>query len=174
MRRLILLRHAKSDWPPAVADLERPLAARGRAEAPALGDFMIREGLRPDLALVSPARRTRETWTLVAAAFPELPPHRTDPRLYMATAEGLLDFVRAADEGATTLLILGHNPGLEEFARLLVGGGNKEAMKRLAGSFPTSALAVIEFAADHWSELLPQEGTLVQFVTPRSLGARQG
>jgi len=172
MRRLILLRHAKSDWPPAVADLERPLAARGRAEAPAIGDFMIREGLRPDLALVSPARRARETWTLVAAAFPELPPHQTDPRLYMATADALLDVVRAARADAT-LLILGHNPGLEEFARTLVGRGNAEARKRLAGSFPTAALAVIEFAADDWAELLPQEGTLVHFVTPRSLGARQ-
>jgi phosphohistidine phosphatase len=172
MRRLMLLRHAKSDWPPAVTDPERPLAARGRAEAPAVGSFMVRERLRPDLALVSPARRARETWTLVAAALPELPPHRTDPRLYMATADTLLDVVRAAEEDAATLLILGHNPGLEEFARMLTGRGGAEAMQRLAGSFPTAALAVIDFAADHWAELLPQEGTLVHFVTPRSLGAR--
>jgi phosphohistidine phosphatase len=129
--------------------------------------------LRPDLALVSPARRTRETWTLVAAAFPDLPPHQTDARLYMATAEGLLDFVRAADANATTLLILGHNPGLEEFARMLVRDGDKEAIKRLAGSFPTAALAVIDFVADDWTELQPQEGALVHFVTPRSLGVRQ-
>jgi phosphohistidine phosphatase len=173
MRRLMLLRHAKSDWPAAVADLERPLAARGRAEAPAVGGFMVREGLRPDLALVSPARRARETWTLVAPAFPELPPSETDPRLYMATSEALLDFVRAADADVATLLIVGHNPGLEEFARALVNHGDAEACKRLAAAFPTAALAVIDFAVDDWAELLPQQGTLIHFVTPRSLGARQ-
>jgi phosphohistidine phosphatase len=173
MRRLMLLRHAKSDWPPAVADQERPLAARGRAEAPALGGFMRRERLRPDLALVSPAKRTRETWTLVAAAFHKPPPHKTDPRLYMATAEGLLDLARAVDDRAETLLMLGHNPGLEEFAHMLIGRGSKDMRKRLAEKFPTAALAVIEFAADDWAGLLPREGKLVHFVTPRSLGARQ-
>ena len=172
MRRLMLLRHAKSDWPATVADLDRPLAARGRTEATAVGGFMVRAGLRPDLALVSPARRARETWTLLAAAFAELPPQQADPRLYMATAEGLLDFVRTVHDVAT-LLIVGHNPGLGEFARMSVGQGDPSARKRLAAAFPTAALAVIDFAADDWTELLPQEGTLIHFVAPRSLGARQ-
>src|SRR3990172_12453315 len=90
MRRLMLLRHAKSDWPVGVADLERPLAPRGRAEAPVIGSFMAREALRPHLALVSPAKRTRETWALVSAALAEPPPHKIDAALYMATAEALI------------------------------------------------------------------------------------
>jgi phosphohistidine phosphatase len=169
----MLLRHAKSDWPTGVADEKRPLAARGRAEAPLIGAFMARERLRPDLALISPAQRTRETWPLVAAAFAKPPPQRIEPRLYMAGADGLLDFVRAADADAATLLLLGHNPGLEELAHLLIGGGEREAKKRLAAKFPTAALAVIEFAADDWTELQPHEGTLSHFVTPRSLGVRR-
>jgi phosphohistidine phosphatase len=134
---------------------------------------MARERLRPDLALVSPALRARETWPLVAAAFPKPPPHRTEPRLYMATDEGLLDFVRAADERAATLLLLGHNPGLEEFADLLIGRGHRDARKRLGAKFPTAALAVIDFTIDDWTELQPHEGTLVHFITPRSLGAQR-
>ncbi len=172
MRRLMLLRHAKSDWPPGVADLERPLAARGRAEAPAIGGFMAREALRPDLALVSPAKRTRETWTLVSTALPEPPPHEIEADLYMTTAERLIERVRATAAGVQTLLVLGHNPGLEDLARTLAGKGDAAAKKRLMASFPTSGLAVIDFPSDDWTDVQEQAGTLALYVTPQSLGAK--
>ena len=171
MRRLLLLRHAKSDWPADVADLERPLAARGRAEAPAIGAFMAREELRPDLALVSPARRTRQTWTLIASALGD-PPHEVEPRLYMATADTLLGLVRKTRGNVRTLLLLGHNPGLEELARGLSNRGDKSALKQLAAAYPTSGLAVIDFAVADWGKIKELTGTLRHFVTPRSLGAR--
>ena len=173
MRRLMLLRHAKSDWPMGVADLARPLAPRGRAEAPAIGGFMAREALRPHLALVSPAKRTRETWALVSAALAEPPPHKIDAALYMATAEALIARVRATDAGVQTLLLLGHNPGLEDLARTLAGTGDAAAKKRLTASFPTSGLAVIDFPSDHWTDVQEQAGTLVLYATPQSLGARR-
>ena len=172
MRRLMLLRHAKSDWPEGVADLERPLARRGRIEAPAIGGFMAREALRPDLALVSPATRTRETWTLVSTALPESVRHKIDAELYMTTAEALIERVRATDAGVRTLLVLGHNPGLEDLARMLAGKGDETARKRLMTSFPTSALAIIDFPSDDWTDVQEQAGTLALYVTPQSLGAQ--
>ncbi len=115
MRRLILLRHAKSDRPAGVRDLERPLNKRGRRAAPAVGKRMAEEGLRPDLALVSPATRTRETW---AAIKDELgaPPDETVPEIYEAAAEDILAAIRGASEEAATLLVVGHNPGLGDLA----------------------------------------------------------
>jgi phosphohistidine phosphatase len=172
MRRLMLLRHAKSDWPEGVADLDRPLAKRGRKEAPAVGTFMAAGGLRPDQALVSPAARARETWDLVAPAFAPPPRSTIEPRAYMATADALLDLIRLTDPEIRTLLLVGHNPGMEEFARALVGGGSAEARRRLALSYPTSALAVFEIASD-WVDLQPQGGALAHFVTPQSLGVRK-
>src|SRR3989304_2577822 len=135
MRRLMLLRHAKSDWPMGVADLARPLAPRGRAEAPAIGGFMAREALRPHLALVSPAKRTRETWALVSAALAEPPPHKIDAALYMATAEALIARVRATDAGVQTLLLLGQNPGLEDpRPPPAVVGGAEDAARGVRGN----------------------------------------
>lgn len=170
MRRLMLLRHAKSAWPEGMADDERPLAPRGREAAPRMGLYLAQSSLLPDLVLVSPARRARETWEIVA---PLLPPAETreEPRIYEAPAASLLAVVREAPDSASTLLLVGHNPGFETLARALTGHGDRDAFARLRQKFPTAGLAVIDFEAASWRDLAPASGRLDRFVTPRTLGA---
>ncbi|ACA20481.1 putative phosphohistidine phosphatase, SixA [Methylobacterium sp. 4-46] len=170
MRRLILLRHAKSDWPDGVPDSDRPLSRRGREAAPRMAAYLAEEGLRPDHALVSPARRTQETWSLVAPALPGAA-QETVPALYEASAKRLLDVVRGADDAVATLLLLGHNPGLQEFGQLLLADEDRDGLRALSRKFPTAAVAVIDLAVGAWAEVAPHSGTLERFITPKALGA---
>ncbi|MEH3146863.1 MAG: histidine phosphatase family protein [Methylobacterium frigidaeris] len=168
-RRLILFRHAKSDWPDGVADVDRPLAPRGQAAAPRMAAYLAGEGLLPEHVMVSPARRTRETWALLepklAGAAVE-----TVPGIYEAPARRLLDAVHGAPSEAGTLMLVGHNPGLQDLARHLVGEGEKGALRDLAKKFPTAAVAVIDFSAATWAEVAAGQGRLERFVTPGRLG----
>lgn len=168
MRRLILLRHAKSDRPAGVADRERPLNPRGRRAAPAVGAHLAKAGFRPDLALVSPAQRTRETWEAVAAGLGD-PETRWQPEIYEAPAERILAVIRTAPDQAGTVIVVGHNPGLGDLASDLVGEGPREARSRLALEFPTAAYAVIDFDAARWAEVAPKRGRLERFVRPRDI-----
>jgi phosphohistidine phosphatase len=170
MRRLMLLRHAKSAWPDGTSDSDRPLAARGKEAAPRMGAYLADEQLFPDLALVSPARRTRETWDLVRAKLGDAPA-RFEPRIYEAPAERLLTIVQEVERPVRTLLMIGHNPGFEDLARLLIGHGDRYAFARLAEKYPTAGLAVIDFATESWRDVAPRSGRLDGFVTPKSLGA---
>ena len=167
MRRLLLLRHAKSDRPPGVSDIDRPLDARGREAAPRMGAYLAREGLRPDLALVSPSRRTRETWEAVATALDAVPFEIVES-IYEAPPASLLAAVRAGPDTAGTLILVGHNPGTEALAEMLVADGAPAARKRLAQGFPTAALAVIAFDVAHWSDI-GRSGRLERFVRPKDL-----
>ena len=133
-RTLILLRHAKSDWSGDEPDHDRPLAKRGRRQAPEAGRWLADLVGRIDLAVVSPAVRARQTWELVSAPLSEPPPTRFEDRVYAASAGALLDIVRALPDDATTVVLVGHNPGLEDLASALTGRWV---------SMPTSALAVI-------------------------------
>ena len=168
MRRLILLRHAKSDRPSGVADHERPLNDRGRRAAPAVGDHLAGDGVRPDLALVSTAARTRETWEAVSAALgaPETRWHR---EIYEAPAERILEVIRGAPDEAATVIVVGHNPGLGDLAAGLAGEGPRAVRTRLALEFPTAAYAVIDFDTDRWAEIAPGRGRLDRFVRPRDI-----
>lgn len=168
MRRLLLLRHAKSDWPDGVADPERPLGARGRADAPRMGAYMAAENLIPDHVLVSPARRTRETWELVGAALPQVVEMASEPRLYEASAARLVAVLREQPRAVHTLMLVGHNPGLQDLSDLLVASGPIRPIEQMAEKFPTGALAVIDIPVDDWAELAPASGRLDRFVTPRS------
>jgi phosphohistidine phosphatase len=170
MFRLILLRHAKSDSPGGVLDIDRPLAARGREAAPRMGAYLKDEQLFPALALVSPAKRTRETWDLVQPALGEVET-RFEPRIYEAPVARLLTIVQEVDPSVRTLLMVGHNPGFEDLARLLVGHGDRYAFARMTQKFPTAGLAVIDFPVESWPEVEPRGGRLDRFVTPKSLGA---
>jgi phosphohistidine phosphatase len=170
MRRLILLRHAKSARPPGVADADRPLAPEGRQAAPRMGAYLRDEGLFPDLALVSSSRRTRETWDLAGAPLGDVEV-RFDPRIYEAPAERLLTVLRETEPEVQALLMVGHNPGFEDLARRLVGHGDRSAQADLAKSFPTSAVAVIDFAVEAWDRVAFRGGRLDRLVTPKSLGA---
>lgn len=169
MRRLILLRHAKSDWPEGIADLERPLSARGRGAAPLMGRYLAREGLVPDRVLVSPARRTRETWDLVCAEVDGIPQPVSEPRIYEASAARLLGVLREQPDACHTLLLIGHNPGFEGLADTLVQHGSAAARGAMEEKFPTGAVAVIDLPVDKWAEIVPETGRLDRFVTPRML-----
>lgn len=172
MRRLLLLRHAKAERsPPGGRDHDRVLDARGRGDAPRLGAYMASHGLLPDRAIVSTSARTRETWDLAAAQFKGRPPVLYEKRVYEAAARDILQVVKEAPPEAQTLLLVGHNPGMQELAALLITAGDLEARQRLNEAFPTAGLAVIDFALDAWSRLHPHSGRLERFVTARSLTA---
>jgi phosphohistidine phosphatase len=170
MRRLILLRHAKSDWPKGVSDLERPLAPRGLADAPRMGQYLAAELLLPDLVLVSPALRTRQTWELVKAEIPGNVACRTEPRIYEAPPESLLAVIREQPDTVRTLMLIGHNPGSETLALSLTGFGDRYAASRMAAKYPTSGLAVLDLPEGGWESLGPRSCRLDRFVTPASLG----
>lgn len=171
MKRLILLRHAKAEAKDPEHDFERPLAPRGRAQMKAMAGYLAEhgtaDGLKPDVAFVSPAARTRETWTRAKLAGT---PMHFEPRIYEASTGTLLAIVRAADPEASTLALVGHNPGFEELADKLVGGGDPGGRAALSAAFPTGALAVLDFEVLSWSEIGAGKGRLERFVTPAALG----
>jgi phosphohistidine phosphatase len=189
-RRLVLLRHAKSAWPD-LPDHDRPLAGRGRGDAPAIGRWLRETGCIPDLVWCSTAERATQTWQLAAAELGADPPVSYEPRMYGATGGELADLIRQAPARTSTLLLVGHNPGIQELAVTLsaadgdrdtaaagdtgnapdagaVGEQDAEALERAARKFPTAALAILEFGGD-WPELSAGSALLVSFVVPREL-----
>ena len=172
MRRLLLLRHAKSAWSePGASDHERPLNRRGQEAAPRIGAYLARHGLIPDGVLCSTARRTRETWDLVAAAAPGAPAAAYLDRLYDAAPPALLDVFRHAAPGATSVLVVGHNPGLQEVATQLIAAGDLDDRERVREKLPTGGLVVIDFPIAAWAKLHARSGRLERFVVPRMLEA---
>lgn len=170
MRRVMLLRHAKTEKTSATGqDLDRRLDERGRTEAPEMGRYMWRNNLIPDVALVSPATRTRESALLVTAQFAPEPALIQIADLYAASADKLLRIVREEAPGrAKSLVIIGHNPGLHEFALKLAALDDAKAAA-LEENFPTAGLAVFDFAVDNWVNIAPHTGRLERFVSPRLL-----
>ncbi|WP_457581641.1 SixA phosphatase family protein [Ensifer canadensis] len=167
--RLMLLRHAKSAWPDGVPDHDRPLGERGRKAAPLIGADMKRNGLIPGLTIVSTARRARETWALVRDKLPLPIPTREARDIYEVGAPAILATIRGVDPDIRNLLVVGHNPGMEELAHLLAGSGRREALARMREKFPTAALAVLAFDGSSWEDLASGGCRLVDFVTPRQL-----
>jgi phosphohistidine phosphatase len=170
MRTLMLMRHAKSSWDrPDLADLDRPLAPRGRETAPLIARYIKQSRWRPDLVLCSPATRVSETWQLMAPVLGDTVPCKTLRAIYPGAPSRLLDTLRRAADDVATLMLIGHNPGLGHLAASLCGSGPKQALERLRGKFPTAALAVIQFDIDHWNELAAGAGRLRAFVRPKDL-----
>lgn len=170
MRRLMLLRHAKSDWSaPGTRDQDRPLSVRGRESAPKMGTYMARHGLVPDLVVASPATRVTDTLALVLPAFTKQPKTVPEARIYESTADELLAVIKETPRSVHSLLIVGHNPSLAELASLLMASGDVEIRQRLIEKFPTAALAVIDFALDDWAKIHPKSGRLDRFVIPKAL-----
>jgi phosphohistidine phosphatase len=169
MLRLLLLRHAKAAWPSGTLDLDRPLAKRGQDAALVMGDYLKSERLEPDLVVISPARRTQETWERVQPFLGEIETRR-DGRIYEAPVGRLLEVLRGIESETRTLLVIGHNPGFEELAKLLIGEGDMEGILRLGQKYPTAGLAVIDFSLDDWADIAHRSGRLERFITPKSLG----
>ena len=170
--RLMLLRHAKTEKAEAgMRDHERRLNARGQHDAPLIGAYMARHALIPDRVMVSTSTRTRETWQHLAEALAAVPPVDYEERLYNAGSETILALAKHIEPPVRTLLMIGHNPGLHDLARLLIASGDVEARERLNEGLPTSGLAVIDFAALDWGKVHPRGGRLERFVSPRSLAA---
>jgi phosphohistidine phosphatase len=173
MRRLMLLRHAKSDWSsPGMPDRDRPLNARGVADARTMNVYFTRHALIPELALCSPAKRTRQTMDAIVKGWPKEVQLTFADRLYEATPETIVSLIRAVPAGVHALLVIGHNPGLHETARLLVAAGDVERREKLSEKFPTAALAVIDFPIDSWSKLHRESGRLDRYVTPKAIAAQ--
>ena len=170
MKTLLLLRHAKSSWDdPSLADFGRPLASRGVKAAKRMGGEIAQRRWLPDRVLVSPALRTRQTWELVAAGLPGMPAVKFPEALYEASAEEILAEIRKTPETVGSLLVLGHNPGLEDLAEGLAGGdSDTDSLRRLREKFPTAALARLEVEGE-WRKLQPGCARLTQYLRPKEL-----
>ena len=149
MRRLILFRHAKAESrPPDGEDIDRALTARGRHDAALVATVLARAGLTPDLALVSPALRARETWQCAQDAFAGVETQVRDG-LYNAAPEEVADELDVGTQGAETVIVVGHNPSLQELSvRLLLGGdGSAGDVERVSASFATATAAAFRIDA---------------------------
>jgi phosphohistidine phosphatase len=163
-RRLVLVRHAQAG--DAASDRERPLTEHGQRQADAVGEQLARIGVAPDRVLVSPALRTRQTWERVRASLDCAPEPDVEERIYDNTLEGLFEVVREADEEVQTLLLVGHNPAVAEFASALDDGEGSEAARRaLAGGFPPASVAVFDVDIQ-LAVLGPGGATLVDLLSP--------
>lgn len=162
---LILTRHAKSDWDdPDLPDHDRPLNARGLADAPKVGAWLRRNGHVPGQALVSSARRAQETWAGIAPELGQAVAMTTEPKLYHAAADTILKHLRGAD--APVVMIVGHNPGIGEFAHRIV---DEPAAHPRFIDYPTCATLVAEFPGDDWAAVDWWSGRVVDFIVPRDL-----
>jgi phosphohistidine phosphatase len=175
MRRLILMRHAKTERDaPSGKDQDRRLDARGHADCAEMATWLARSGYTADLVLVSTATRAQETWQQVNAAIPSLQAEHL-PELYGAGPSDLLHAVHAETTPMTkTVLVIGHNPGLHELALALTASGDAAGLQALASNLPTSGIAVIDFAIDDWNDVGFRSGRLICFASPKLLRDKSG
>lgn len=161
VRRLLLLRHAEAAAAPGLDDVERPLTERGESDAAGVGRWLHAAGFAPGSVLCSPALRARHTWDLAAAELDVAPRVSYEDRIYGADETGLLELLRGRDDDVRTLLLVGHNPAVHEFAVSLTGA------RDVRGAFPAASVAVVG-ASGRWRELAPGSATLMSFVPPAS------
>lgn len=170
MRTLLLLRHAKSSWDdPGLVDHDRPLSPRGVRAAKKVAGHLHESGLRPDLVLCSSARRTRQTLEGLELILGGTVEVRIETELYGASSHELLLRLQAVDPAVSTVLVIGHNPGLEDLAVDLAGDGEPAALTELHTKFPTAALAVFDLGGDEWADLRHESARLIEIVLPREL-----
>jgi phosphohistidine phosphatase len=184
MRRLMLLRHAKTENDaPSGRDRDRRLDDRGRKDAAEIGGWIARHPPVPDAVLVSPAIRAHQTWEIAWAAMNELSPKDLAqppqvellPELYGADLSQLLQTIHAASAAdPRRLMVVGHNPGMHELALALAGSGDTAGRRALAENLPTSGLAVFDFEVDDWADVAFRRGRLVLFVSPKLLKQSSG
>ena len=175
MRRLILLRHAKTEREaPSGKDRDRRLEERGIKDAAEMGRWLSRHDYDRGLALVSTATRAQETWNVMAPDFPHMQVEHV-PALYGADPSELLQLAHETSmQNPKQLLIVAHNPGLHEFALRLIVGGDRDGRDSLANNLPTAGVAIIDFATDDWSDVRFHSGKLQRFVSPKLLRESSG
>jgi phosphohistidine phosphatase len=164
MSALYLLRHAKAEAKNPGGDRDRVLAERGRADAKAMAAIVAKRAIAPELVLCSGAARTRETLAILLPMLNPAPRVLTEDEIYLADARQLLKRLRAVPEAVESLMLVGHNPGLQELALLLSDRNSGPPMTKLAEGFPTSALACFE-ALLPWPALEPRSATLTAMLT---------
>lgn len=169
MLRLLLFRHAHADRPADIGDHGRPLSERGQDQARRMGAHIRAQGLIPSIAIVSTALRTQETWDIAAESGGFTASKINEPGIYEASAGDVLEVVRRQDSVHKSLMLVGHNPGMERLAAWLIGSGDQDALMRLQREFAVGSLAVIRFTAQSWADLDVQSGTLERFDTPESI-----
>ncbi len=179
MRRLMLLRHAKTETDaPSGRDQDRRLDQRGHRDAAEIGGWLASHPPFPDLIQVSPAVRAKQTWELAWEAMKQhVPPPQVEfmPELYGADPAQILEIIRTASvTDPRHLMVVGHNPGMHELALMLAGSGDKAGREALADNLPTSGLAVLDFATNDWNEVAFRRGKLVLFVSPKLLKHASG
>lgn len=180
MLSLALLRHAKSSWEDSsLSDFDRPLNARGQSAAPLMGRKLAELDIIPELILCSTSKRTRQTLESAMIAAEEINGARASvgdkkaPRivfeddLYLASSMDLFRRLRAIPSGPETVLLVGHNPGLQDLAAMLAGKGDAKSLSRLLEKYPTAGLAIIHFEASTWRDIAPGDGRLEAFITPK-------
>jgi len=170
MKTLTLLRHAKSSWAEqGKDDFDRPLNTRGREAARLVGRELRRRKMRFDLVLASPAARVRETLEELAEGYGEGFDARFDRRIYLAEPDVLLNLVRDLPDTIQCPLLVGHNPGIEQFALRLSAEDDQGVRAKIATKYPTGALVRIELPAKHWSNAGGEPGTMSGLILPRDL-----
>ncbi len=177
MKRLSLLRHAKSGWDDAVTrDFDRPIGDRGRRGSTVMGDYAASIGLDPDHIIASPAVRVTETLDLFlpAAGLDAIEPH-WDRRIYLASSATLFDCVSELPDSADHVLLSGHNPGMEDLILELVpDDGSSPLRDIIEEKYPTAALATLEIAIDRWADIAPRSAALVALKRPRDIDPSLG
>lgn len=176
MKRLTLLRHAKSDWDDPVArDFDRPLNRRGEKAAQLMGEFAKAQKMRFDMLIASPAVRVTETLDTFFTGYGETIDAHWDRRIYLASTPTLFDVIRDLPDDADSVLMSGHNPGLEELILELVPDDGASPLREdVEVKFPTASIAVMDLAIDHWADARAKVATLVSFTRPRDLDPALG
>jgi phosphohistidine phosphatase len=169
MLRLLLFRHAKTARESGGGDHDRPLTKRGEEDSKRIGRYLSDEQLLADLVVASDSRRTRQTLDLALKAAHQHPQTRLDRAVYLAEPHTLLDVIRRTPAEVRTLMLIGHAPGMADLATLLTGFGDRYAFARMNTKFPTSGLAILDFAVERWDEVKERSGRLDRFVTPATL-----
>ena len=170
MRRLILLRHAKTERDAASGrDFDRQLDERGMQDARDVGQWLAKNKYVPDCAWVSPARRAQQTWDILAKSFTATRAQNRD-ELYNADAGDLLKNLHAFGiDDPKVMMVVAHNPALHELALALIAAGETSGLRALAANLPTTGVVVIDFAVDDWGDIGFRKGTLERFVSPKLL-----
>jgi phosphohistidine phosphatase len=169
VKRLLLLRHAKSSWDdPHLADHDRPLAPRGRRAAKSIAAYMKEKGYEPSIVLCSSALRARQTLELITPALPSHTKAEIDPSIYHAGTEDLMTRLRSIPPEVPSVMLVGHNPAMHELLLTLLS--DTAQVEPLKKKFPTAALAVLDGPRD-WEHLGPAAAALIDYATPKQLEA---